>query len=101
MALSVSRDKTLRLWNLLEGRCAYIKRLQGEGELVRWSSAGDRWVPDVSGFFPDLCGLEGGSDTHTLLVLMWLEAVDRFDSVFLSKGWGRGSYVVHIHTYGK
>ena len=42
MALSVSRDKTLRLWNLLEGRCAYIKRLQGEGELVRWSSAGDR-----------------------------------------------------------
>lgn len=42
MALSVSRDRTLRLWNLLEGRCAYIKRLQGEGELVRWSSEGDR-----------------------------------------------------------
>lgn len=42
MALSVSRDRTLRLWNLLEGRCAYIKRLQGEGELVRWSSTGDR-----------------------------------------------------------
>lgn len=43
MALSVSRDRTLRLWNLLEGRCAYIKRLQGEGELVRWSPLGDRW----------------------------------------------------------
>lgn len=44
MALSVSRDRTLRLWNLLEGRCAYVKRLQGEGELVRWSPAGDTCV---------------------------------------------------------
>ncbi|CAM9296102.1 unnamed protein product [Scytosiphon promiscuus] len=44
MALSVSRDRTLRLWNLLEGRCAYIKRLQGEGELVRWSPSGDSYL---------------------------------------------------------
>ncbi|CAM9328553.1 unnamed protein product [Ectocarpus sp. 12 AP-2014] len=44
MALSVSRDRTLRLWNLLEGRCAYIKRLQGEGELVKWSPAGDSYL---------------------------------------------------------
>ncbi|CAM9118288.1 unnamed protein product [Laminaria digitata] len=44
MALSVSRDRTLRLWNLLEGRCAYVKRLQGEGELVRWSPSGDRYL---------------------------------------------------------
>lgn len=35
----------MRLWNLLEGRCAYIKRLQGEGELVRWSADGDRCDP--------------------------------------------------------
>ncbi|CAM9492605.1 unnamed protein product, partial [Hapterophycus canaliculatus] len=48
MALSVSRDRTLRLWNLLEGRCAYIKRLQGEGELVRWSPSGDRYLVVVS-----------------------------------------------------
>lgn len=44
MALSVSRDRTMRLWNLLEGRCAYIKRLQGEGELVRWSHDGDSYL---------------------------------------------------------
>lgn len=44
MALSVSRDRTLRLWNLLEGRCAYVKRLQGEGELVRWSPSGNRYL---------------------------------------------------------
>ncbi|CAM9792042.1 unnamed protein product [Choristocarpus tenellus] len=42
MALSVSRDRTMRLWNLIEGRCAYIKRLQGEGQLVSWSESGDR-----------------------------------------------------------
>ncbi|CAM9340916.1 unnamed protein product [Phaeothamnion confervicola] len=44
MALSVARDRTLRLWNLVEGRAAYIKRLPGAAELVRWSPAGDRFV---------------------------------------------------------
>ncbi|CAM9420870.1 unnamed protein product [Chrysoparadoxa australica] len=48
LALSVSKDRTLRLWNLLEGRSAYIKRLQGEGMLVRWSPEGSRYAVALS-----------------------------------------------------
>jgi protein MAK11 len=32
------------LWNLVEGRCGYIKRLQGGGDIVLWSPNGDRYA---------------------------------------------------------
>ncbi|KAG5184673.1 WD40-repeat-containing domain protein [Tribonema minus] len=44
MALSVSTDRTLRLWNLVEGRAAYIKRLPGGGDMVRWSPQGTHFA---------------------------------------------------------
>ncbi len=45
MALSVSKDRTLRLWNLVEGRPAFIKRLKEVAEGgVRWSPRGKRFA---------------------------------------------------------
>jgi hypothetical protein len=40
--------RTLRLWNLLEGRAAYIKRLPGGGDAVRWSPTGARFAVVVA-----------------------------------------------------
>ncbi|XP_057313866.1 p21-activated protein kinase-interacting protein 1-like [Hydractinia symbiolongicarpus] len=44
LALSVSKDKTIKTWNLLTGRPAYTTSLKEVGELVRWSPTGDSYV---------------------------------------------------------
>jgi protein MAK11 len=41
MALSTGRDKTLKLWNLIDGKCAYSLKLSSEPGEVRWSPSGD------------------------------------------------------------
>jgi protein MAK11 len=47
MAISVSSDRTLRLWNLLEGRCAFIKRTKGDGQLIEWSPSGAHFAVGI------------------------------------------------------
>jgi protein MAK11 len=43
LALSVSKDKTIRTWNLLSGRCAYTTTLKNVADLVRWSPSGESY----------------------------------------------------------
>ncbi len=40
MVLSVSKDNTLKLWNLIEGRIAFTRRLKGTAEGVEWDESG-------------------------------------------------------------
>ena len=44
MALSVARDNTLRLWNLVEGRCAFTRRLKGSADKVCWNRSGTAYA---------------------------------------------------------
>eukprot|EP00124_Ichthyophonus_hoferi_P002463 Ihof_evm3s169 gene=Ihof_evmTU3s169 len=44
LALTVSRDRTMRTWNMLKGRCAYITRLPAEAIAVVWSPDGTHYV---------------------------------------------------------
>ena len=44
LALSVARDRTLRMWNLIKGRCAFIRRLPVEAARVRWAPDGQRFL---------------------------------------------------------
>jgi protein MAK11 len=44
LALSVGKDRTIRLWNLLKGRSAYVKTLPGEAHRVVWSPQGTRYA---------------------------------------------------------
>ena len=37
LLISVSKDKTLRTWNLIKGRCAYIINLKDSAHQVLWS----------------------------------------------------------------
>lgn len=60
LALSTSDDSTLRMWDLVQGRAAYIKRLALPAELVAWAPDGMQSV----GAPPAAPG-EGG---HTLTV---------------------------------
>jgi WD40 repeat protein len=44
IALSASRDKQLRLWDLCKGSCAYQAALGGEGELVSFLPGGEQFL---------------------------------------------------------
>lgn len=44
LALSVGTDKTLRTWNLVEGRSAFIKNIKQNAHIVQWSPRGDKYI---------------------------------------------------------
>lgn len=44
LCFSVARDRTLRMWNLVKGRIAYIRRLEREANLVMLSQKGSRYA---------------------------------------------------------
>ena len=44
LALSVSKDNTLKTWNLVHGRCAFTRRLKGPADKVLWNAAGDYYL---------------------------------------------------------
>ncbi|XP_071780454.1 p21-activated protein kinase-interacting protein 1-like [Centroberyx gerrardi] len=48
LALSVGTDKTLRTWNLIDGRSAFIKNIKQNAHIVRWSPDGDKYVVVVN-----------------------------------------------------
>eukprot|EP01134_Creolimax_fragrantissima_P005620 CFRG5620T1 len=43
LMLSVGKDKHMRLWNLVKGRCAYITKLPEEATHVVWSPTGNHY----------------------------------------------------------
>ncbi|XP_067462547.1 p21-activated protein kinase-interacting protein 1-like [Thunnus thynnus] len=48
LVLSVGTDKTLRTWNLTNGRSAFIKNIKQNAHIVRWSPDGDKYVVVVN-----------------------------------------------------
>ncbi|CAG8447385.1 11020_t:CDS:2 [Ambispora leptoticha] len=44
IALSVSNDKTVRLWNLMTGRKANSNKIGKEGEIVIWNTTGEQYA---------------------------------------------------------
>jgi WD40 repeat protein len=44
IALSVSKDHTMRLWNLVQGRCSYTRRLRTTADLVLWNPLGTSYM---------------------------------------------------------
>eukprot|EP00741_Cyanophora_paradoxa_P005606 tig00000912_g5434.t1 len=44
LALSASKDKTVKLWDLIKGKSAYSQDVQAEVEQLKWSPSGDRYA---------------------------------------------------------
>lgn len=42
--LSLSKDRTMRTWNLIKGRCAYVTQIKGNAHIVKWSKVGDDFL---------------------------------------------------------
>ncbi|KAM3866260.1 p21-activated protein kinase-interacting protein 1-like [Diretmus argenteus] len=66
LALTVGTDKTLRTWNLIDGRSAFIKNIKQNAHIVRWSPEGDKYVVVVQDRV-DIYDLETASLTGTVL----------------------------------
>ena len=44
LALSVSKDNTMKLWNLIQGRCSFTRRLKGPADKVFWHPSGEYYM---------------------------------------------------------
>ncbi|KAM9233339.1 p21-activated protein kinase-interacting protein 1 isoform 2-T2 [Dugong dugon] len=44
LALSVGTDKTLRTWNLVDGRSAFVKNIKQSAHIVEWSPKGEKYI---------------------------------------------------------
>lgn len=44
LALSVSKDRTVKIWNLVQGTCAFTRRLKGAADKILWNKAGDIYL---------------------------------------------------------
>lgn len=42
--LSLSKDNTMRTWNLIKGRCAYVTNIRSQAHLVLWSKSGEEFM---------------------------------------------------------
>lgn len=51
LILSVSKDKTLRTWNLIKGRSTYVTNIKSVAELVKWSPNGKYFVVVIGSRF--------------------------------------------------
>ncbi|XP_053102415.1 p21-activated protein kinase-interacting protein 1 isoform X2 [Hemicordylus capensis] len=66
LALSVGTDMTLRTWNLVEGRSAFIKNLKQSAQLVKWSPNGETYVVVIANKV-DIYKLETASICGTIV----------------------------------
>lgn len=65
LLLTVGTDKTLRTWNLINGRSAFIKNIKQNAHIVRWSPDGDKYVVVVNDKM-DIYNLETASVMGTI-----------------------------------
>lgn len=100
VAISVSTDKTIRLWNLMTAKKAGVLKIKGRdhlgqsGEIVRWSSSGKHFIV---GLLNQLFIYELGQEAqlaHKLkfkTTLMCLEVIDIEGKEFLATGHSNGA----------
>ncbi|KAK2822700.1 hypothetical protein Q5P01_022765 [Channa striata] len=65
LVLSVGTDKTLRTWNLINGRSAFIKNIKQNAQIVKWSPDGAKYVVVVNDKV-NIYDLETASVTATI-----------------------------------
>uniref|UniRef100_UPI00398E6B3A p21-activated protein kinase-interacting protein 1-like isoform X2 n=1 Tax=Pristiophorus japonicus TaxID=55135 RepID=UPI00398E6B3A len=66
LALSVGTDKTLRTWNLIDGKSAFIKNIKQNAHIVQWSPSGDNYIV-VSNNQLDIYTLKTASINGTIM----------------------------------
>ncbi|XP_076319996.1 p21-activated protein kinase-interacting protein 1-like isoform X2 [Tachypleus tridentatus] len=65
LLLSVAKDKTLRTWNLIKGRSAYVTNIKAVGEFVLWSPDGSRFLVSLKNRI-DVYNLKTAGIVHSI-----------------------------------
>merc|ERR1712002_197832 len=84
IALSTGKDRTLKTWNLIKGRSAYVTNIKQEGSLVRWSPSGKYYAIVVGA-----CGLRV-YDVATASVVFSLDHRHRINALRFIGLWEGG-----------
>ncbi|KAJ8272900.1 hypothetical protein GJAV_G00094770 [Gymnothorax javanicus] len=85
LALSVGTDKTLRTWNLIDGRSAFIKNIKQNAHIVMWSPAGDKYIVVMNDKI-DIYSLETASVTATITNPKRISSVKFLSDLILAVG---------------
>ncbi|XP_023126821.1 p21-activated protein kinase-interacting protein 1-like [Amphiprion ocellaris] len=83
LALSVGTDKTLRTWNLINGRSAFIKNIKQNAHIVRWAPDGDKYVVVVNDKV-NVYDLQTASVTGTITNLKRISSVNFLNNSILA-----------------
>ncbi|KAM9308297.1 p21-activated protein kinase-interacting protein 1 [Gastrophryne carolinensis] len=83
LALSVGTDKTLRTWNLIEGRSAFIKNIKQNAHLVQWSPSGEKYIVVIQNK-ADVYKLETASVIGTISNPVRISAIQFITDAFLA-----------------
>lgn len=44
LLLSLSKDNSMRTWNLIKGRCAFVTNIKSQAHLIQWSKSGNEFM---------------------------------------------------------
>ncbi|XP_016379827.1 p21-activated protein kinase-interacting protein 1-like isoform X1 [Sinocyclocheilus rhinocerous] len=100
LALSVGTDKTLRTWNLIEGRSAFIKNLKQNAEIVLWSPDGDQYAV-VGNDRVDIYILKSATITGTIAFTQRISCVKFLKNTLLAVGGDDESVCIYDVTSQK
>ncbi|XP_037131113.1 p21-activated protein kinase-interacting protein 1-like [Syngnathus acus] len=83
LALTVGTDKTLRTWNLINGRSAFIKNIKQNAHIVRWSPDGNKYAVVIQDKL-DLYDLETAALSSTLKNPQRISAINFLNNSILA-----------------
>lgn len=91
IAISVGKDKTMKTWNLIKGRRAYITNLGKIADSVHWTPSGTQFLVVTEGVI-DLYDVETGKIVHTVDFNMRVNAVKFINDDIIAIG-GEGKNI--------
>ncbi|KAI0251415.1 WD40-repeat-containing domain protein [Lactifluus subvellereus] len=101
IALSVGKDRTLYMWDLMRGRRAASVKLGFEGELVRWSTTGSLLIvqhqKSINVYSTELANLHTLEHTARIHDVKFAQRVDGTGEVVLVAAEDKTTTVYEVH----
>jgi len=101
IALSVGKDRTLYMWDLMRGRRAASVKLGFEGELVRWSTTGSLLIvqhqKNINVYSTELANLHTLEHTARIHDVKFAQRVDGTGEVVLVAAEDKTTTVYEVH----
>lgn len=100
LALSVAKDKTLRMWNLMTGRLSYVNNLKQAAELVTWNPVGDQYIIGYETTLA-ICDVQSGDVTQNINIGKHINAIQYIQEKVVAIGSENPSIQLFSVTTGK